>query len=77
MGLNLAGGSSLLPYTNKTRDILVTAFRKSVNNDGCVSLLSVVVSLPKTFRQLATVYMAFVVHWLPFLPDVYHTVFNS
>lgn len=76
MGLNLAGGSSLLPYTNKTRDILVAAFRKSVNNDGRVSLLSVVVRLPQTCLQLATVYMAFVVHWLAFLPDVCHTLFK-
>ena len=45
VGLNLAGGSSLLPYTNKTRDILVAAFRKSVNNDGRVRLLTIVVSL--------------------------------
>lgn len=45
VGLNLLGGSSLLPYTNKTRDILVAAFRKSVNNDGRVWLLMVQVSL--------------------------------
>ena len=41
VGLNLAGGSSLLPYTNTTKEILVAAFRKSVNDNGYVQLLSV------------------------------------
>lgn len=41
VGLELAGGSSLLPYTNTTKQILVAAFKKSVNNDGQVQLLSV------------------------------------
>ena len=41
VGLELAGGSSLLPYTNATKQILVAAFKKSVNNDGQVQLLSV------------------------------------
>ena len=45
MGLNLAGGSSLLPYTNTTKQILVAAFRKSVNDNGQVQLLSVQVSI--------------------------------
>ena len=45
VGLNLAGGSSLLPYTNTTKQILVAAFRKSVNDNGQVQLLSVQVSI--------------------------------
>ena len=45
VGLNLAGGSSLLPYTNTTKQILVAAFRKSVNDSGQVQLLSVQVSI--------------------------------
>lgn len=44
VGLELAGGSSLLPYTNTTNQILVAAFKKSVNNDGRVQLLSVEVN---------------------------------
>ena len=47
VGLNLAGGSSLLPYTNRTRQILVAAFKKSVNNDGHVQLLSI--EVPSSF----------------------------
>jgi len=35
----------LLPYTNTTKQILVAAFRKSVNDNGQVQLLSVQVSI--------------------------------
>ena len=69
MGLNLAGGSSLLPYTNKTRDVLVAAFKKSVNNDGRVSLLSVVVSLLLTHLQSASVNAGLVIDPFTFLLD--------
>ena len=33
-----------MPYTDSTKQILVAAFQKSVNNDGQVQLLSVTVS---------------------------------
>ncbi|KAL0030014.1 hypothetical protein WJX79_001051 [Trebouxia sp. C0005] len=58
VGLNLAGGSSLLPYTNTTKQILVAAFRKSVNDDGQVQLLSVQAPATSATASPTTVYNA-------------------
>ncbi|KAL0027303.1 hypothetical protein WJX77_011498 [Trebouxia sp. C0004] len=56
VGLNLAGGSSLLPYTNTTKEILVAAFRKSVNDNGQVQLLSVQAPATTATGSPTTVY---------------------